>query len=65
MKKRSIIITAILLIISLGNYIEIISKSNIRTVEFISIFAIGALAGVLLTQIMIIVKKKTKYPDKN
>lgn len=58
MKNKAIIITAVLLIISIGNYFRIISDSSIRTVEFISIFAIGALAGVLLTQIFKIVKTK-------
>lgn len=49
--KKKIVITAVLLIISIGNYFRIISNGNIRTVEFLSIFAIGALTGVLLTQI--------------
>jgi hypothetical protein len=44
--------------IPLGNFFSIISDGSIRTVEFLSIFAIGALAGVLLTQIIIIVKNK-------
>ncbi len=51
MKNQVIVITAVLLVISIGNYFRIISDGSIRTVEFISIFAIGALAGILLTQI--------------
>jgi xanthine/uracil permease len=51
MKNKKIIITAVLLTVSIGNYLTIISDGSIRTVEFISIFAIGALTGVLLTQI--------------
>lgn len=48
MKSKKIVITTILLIFSIGNYFRIISDSSIRTVEFISIFAIGLLTGVLL-----------------
>jgi len=52
MKNRGIVILVVLLIISLGNYSRIISDGNIRNVEFLSIFAIGALSGILLTQII-------------
>jgi hypothetical protein len=58
MEKRAIIITTILLILSIGNYLRIISQTNIRSVEFISIFAIGVLTGILITQIVIIVRSK-------
>lgn len=60
MKKGVIISTAMLLIISIGNYFRIISDSNVRAIDFVSIFAIGALAGVLLTQIIITIKNKNK-----
>jgi len=52
MKNRKMIITAVLLIISLGTYFRIISDGSIRPVEFLSIFAIGTLTGVLLTQVL-------------
>jgi hypothetical protein len=58
MKKRAISVTAILLIISIGNYFRIISDGSVRTVEFLSIFAIGVLSGVLLTQIIMAVRNK-------
>ena len=58
MKKGVIVITAVLLIASIGNYFRILSDGSIRTVEFLSIFAIGALAGVLLTQIIKMIKNK-------
>jgi len=51
MKNRKVIITAVVLIISVGTYVRIISDGSIRTVEFLSIFAIGALTGVLLAHI--------------
>lgn len=51
MKNRKIVIAAVLLIFFSGTYLGIISDGSIRTVEFLSIFAIGALTGVLWTQI--------------
>jgi hypothetical protein len=51
MKNKVTVIPAVLLIISLGNYFMFFSDSSIRSVEFLSIFVIGALSGVLLTKI--------------
>lgn len=53
MKKRAIVITAILFLISIGNYFRIIYDGSIRTVEFLSIFAIGLLFGILVAQIVL------------
>lgn len=50
--KRLRAIIAILLIISIGNYLFIIYNGTVRTVEFVSIFAIGALAGLLLAVVV-------------
>ena len=58
MKNSAITITAILLITSIGNYFSIISDGSIRTVEFLSIFAIGALTGVLITLVIKMIKNK-------
>ena len=60
MKTKIIAFTAVLLIISIGNYFRINPNEDIRTVEFISIFAIGALSGVLLTHIILTLKDKNK-----
>lgn len=57
MKNKSIILTVILLIIASGNYFRSNSLSNIRNVDFLSIFAIGALFGVLIVQIFQLIKK--------
>lgn len=59
MKNKAIVFTAVFLVISIGNYFRIIADGSVRTVEFLSIFAIGVLAGVLLTQIV------TTFKDKN
>jgi len=59
MKKRNISIgvMSFLLIISISNYLRI-SDGNVRTVEFISILAIGALTGLILSQVISIFKKQ-------
>ncbi len=59
MKTRKISIGAmsILLIISISNYMRI-TNGNIRTVEFISILAIGGLSGLLISQVILAFKKK-------
>ncbi len=56
-KKRTAVI-AIMLIIAIGNYSRITNPGNIRTVEFLSIFAIGALTAVLIRAIVTIIKEK-------
>lgn len=56
MKNKSIVITAILLILSIGNYFRIIADGSVRNVEFLSIFAIGVLAGVLGCQLVKLIR---------
>ncbi len=58
MKVGSIVIIAVLLIVSIGNYFRFISDGSIRNVEFLSIFAIGALSGILIFQIFKMLKNK-------
>ena len=49
-KNRVLALSAILLIIAIGNYTRIPSSSHIRAVDFLSIFAIGALTAVVIMQ---------------
>lgn len=56
-KKRRIIIL-ILLLISIANYTRISHNENIRNVEFIAIFTLGMLSGLLLREIAVMVKNK-------
>jgi len=58
MKTRAIGITAVLLIISIGNYSRIVADGSVRTVEFISVWAIGALSGLLIFQIIKAIKER-------
>ncbi len=56
-KKRRIII-AILLSISIGNYSRLVGNENIRAIQFISIFVMGALAALLLNELVTLFNAK-------
>ena len=56
-RKISIGVVSFLLIISITNYMRMADR-NVRTIEFISIIAIGALSGLLLSQVISIFKKQ-------
>ncbi|WP_395048679.1 hypothetical protein [Flavobacterium sp.] len=56
--KRRTVVLEIMLIISIGNYSRIIDQVTIRTVEFLSIFVIGALTSLLIREVTIIIKRK-------
>ena len=58
MDRRRRIILAVLLIMSIGNYSRIVDSENIRTVQFLSIFAIGALTALLIKEIAFMIKNK-------
>ncbi len=60
MKNKVILSTAILLLISLMSYFMVIENGSVRAVEFLSIFGAGALAGVLLTQVIQQLRGKSK-----
>jgi len=58
MKNKALVITALLLLIALVNFFIIINSGRVKTVDFISIFAIGALSGVLITLLITLFRKK-------
>jgi hypothetical protein len=58
MKNKSLLITSLFLIVSIGNYYRIIENGTVRTVEFLSIFAVGVLSGMLILQVVQLLKSK-------
>jgi len=60
MKYRSIVLTAVWLMISIGNYFTFIPEGSVRPVEFISISVIGAFFGSLVVQIVNAFREKSK-----
>ncbi len=55
-RKRKIILS-VLLMISVGNYLIIGGIENVRTIQFLSIFAIGALFSLLIRELSSSFKK--------
>lgn len=51
MGKNKRILLGVLLVISIGNYTRIVGSENVRAVQFLSIFAIGALTALLIREI--------------
>lgn len=58
MEKKRRVIIAVLLLISIGNYTRILGTENIRLIQFISIFVIGALSALLLNDFFTLFKAK-------
>ena len=46
--QRTLVLTAVMLMLSIGNYFRIQGNENIRAIQFLSIFVIGMLAGLLI-----------------
>jgi hypothetical protein len=60
MKNKLLVFTAVFLMIAIGNYFRIVKDHSIRTVDFLSVFAIGALSGVLVVSIVKTIKDRNK-----
>ena len=58
MPKRRRIIIAVMLMLSIGNLTRLTGNENIRPIQFISIFAIGALSALLINEFVTLFKAK-------
>jgi hypothetical protein len=58
MENRRRILIAVLLLISIVNYSKITGNENIKTIQFISIFVIGALSALLLNEFVRLFKAR-------
>jgi hypothetical protein len=58
MEKKKKVILAILLMIAIGNYSRLSGSENIRTVQFLSIFVMGALSALLINEFFTLFKVK-------
>ena len=57
-KQKRIILAFLLLAIAFGNYIRNTANSNIRSVDFVSIFILGLIAGGFVYECYAFFKKK-------
>ncbi len=60
MEKKRRIIIAVLLLLTIINFTRLTGNDNIRAIQFVSIFAIGALSGLLLNEFVTLFKAKRK-----
>jgi TM2 domain-containing membrane protein YozV len=58
MEKKRRIIIAVLLMLSIGNLARLTGNENIRPIQFISIFVIGALSALLINEFVTLFKAK-------
>lgn len=58
MEKKRRIIIAVLLMLSIGNLARLTGNENIRPIQFISIFVIGALSALLINEFVTLFKTK-------
>lgn len=58
MENKRRVLIAVLLLISIVNYTKITGNENIRTVQFLSIFAIGGLSALLLNEFVRLFREK-------
>jgi hypothetical protein len=58
MEKKRKVILAVLLIIAIGNYSRLSGSENIRTIQFLSIFVMGALSALLINEFFVLFKAK-------
>ena len=56
--KKKLIVLSLLLLISITNYVRQTSELSVRPVSFLSIFAIGAISGLLFQEIVLRFKSR-------
>ncbi len=59
-QKRPLVFTAIILMLAIGNYFRLKGNENIRAIQFLSIFVIGLLAGIILKEVSTMLRSQNK-----
>lgn len=60
MEKKRRVIIAVLLLLTVVNFTRLTRNENIRPIQFVSIFVIGALSALLINEFVILFKAKRK-----
>jgi hypothetical protein len=58
MEKRRTVAIAVMLMLSIGNYTRLAGNENVRTIQFLSIFVIGVLSGLLIRELVAMFRAK-------
>lgn len=59
-QKRPLLFTAIILLLAITNYFRLQGNENIRAIQFVSIFVIGMLAGILIKEVTSMLRSQNK-----
>ncbi|MFZ1527536.1 MAG: hypothetical protein WAT19_02220 [Ferruginibacter sp.] len=57
-QRKAPLLLAVLLMLSVANYFRISGHENIRNIQFLSIFVIGMLSGLLTRELVMQLKAK-------
>lgn len=60
MRKPRLIVIAVILLITVVNYSRITGIENIRTIQFLYIFVMGALSSLLISEFVVLFKSRRK-----
>ncbi len=60
MKRRKLVVLIMLLFFSIWNFYRIKGDENIRPIQFLTIFVIGALSGLLINSIVNMLKERNQ-----
>lgn len=58
MQKKRRIVLAVILLLTIGNYTRLKGNENIRVIQFLMIFMIGALSALLINEFISLFKAK-------
>jgi uncharacterized membrane protein len=50
--NRPLVVVAIMLLLLIGKYTSLAGNENIRLIQFLNIFAIGMLSGILIRELV-------------
>ncbi|MEP7107214.1 MAG: hypothetical protein ABI760_04515 [Ferruginibacter sp.] len=60
MEKKRRVIIAVLLMLTIGNYTRLHGNENVRVIQFLLIFLIGALSALLINEFVALFRARRK-----
>ena len=57
-QRRPLLVITVFLVLAVGNFTRLQGTENIRAIQFLSIFVIGMLSGILIRELITLVRSK-------
>jgi len=57
-QRRPLLVITVFLVLAVGNFTRLQGNENIRAIQFLSIFVIGMLSGILIRELITLVRSK-------